>query len=158
MLANTAFAGSLTFTGALNGTCTAEPGLEIPFRVTVTGDYTINNISVANADGIWIDVFSGAARTGNQLMYQYLDSGTPSSPGTTNLVSNNTYYLCAYSPNATWNGTVNTTFAIDIAGPGDISIFTGGSELQSVPTLTEWGMILMASLMALFAMSRMRRN
>lgn len=159
IIANTAFAGALTFTGTLNGTCTSDPGLEIPFRVSVTGTYTIDNISVANANGVWIDVFSGAARTGSQLMYQYVNSGSPSPPGAATLAANTTYYLCAYSPTApVWGGTVNTTFAIDMAGPGDIFIFTPSAEVQSIPTLSEWGQILLFLLMATAVGWNLRRR
>lgn len=126
------------------------------FSVDTTGTYSFANINASSNLFVQINPTPDNSYTPLINIDTYGSSPVAASPSG-DLTAGVTYYLVAVSACAP---SFPLTFSVDLSGPGSINVIGQNptSTPVSIPTLSEWAMIIMASLMAMFAIGRMRRQ
>ena len=166
LVSGSALAGTLTLSGNLQPGTPTMPVVTIasplcgaqgvfpvtyrrlPIHVTAAGAYTLNLTS----------------NTGNASFYLYENSFSPSDGATNCVQADNAapkQIVFALNPGTDYFVVViddsfaqdTATFSVAISGPGDIL-----AGLEPVPTLSQWGMIILSTLLALGAIVTIRRR
>jgi hypothetical protein len=146
--------------------CTAQLATPVrykehPFHVTVSGIYNFSETVVPNTPGnlaslyVMSENFDPAAGLATCLFAS--NNGSPPATPTTlaaNLTAFTPYIAVAFDDTFAQSG---ESYVLTVSGPGDILVFEAPSILE-IPTLSPWGLALLAALLALGGLALVRRS
>lgn len=135
-----------------------------PFTVTTSGNYTATASTAVSVNTTWFvrgnfvpgtpmgtpvtDFFAGVFASSGPAPFT---GNFPSVP----LVAGQQYTMLVAYNSGSVAGEVST---VTINGPGCVNVGTNVCTSASIPTLSEWALIGLSSLLAMFGLARMRRR